>query len=378
MDRNTAAGELTRASAGALAFSVAAPGDDAEVRALLRASVTAGRVRLAFTREPDYALGQGLGGAVDHTIVARNRGRLVALGRCSTRTLYRNGEPSRIGYLSELRVLPDVTLGAKVLRDGYAFLRDVLSDNDAHCYVTSIASDNVRARAVLERGGRLGVPPYTHIADLATLLVHAPGVRCDDTAIRQSPGIIDRDELSAFLDGAARRAQLAPTWDDARWSALARHGITPQHFHTLRDHRGIHAAAALWDQRRFRQTVVDGYGGSLRTSRPLVNLVERVRGRPALPVPGQPLVQASVLGASVRDVTSWHPLWTLLRTRAAAAGIPWLLLTRDARDPELPTLESMLAPRLYATRLYDVAWQRGSTGTAAWDGRLFCPEAGLL
>ena len=61
MAGRTAAGELTgdrdpRAE-GVTPF---APEDDAALRALLRASVVPGAVRVAFTREPRYAAGEGL------------------------------------------------------------------------------------------------------------------------------------------------------------------------------------------------------------------------------------------------------------------------------------------------------------------------------
>ena len=378
MAGNTAERELTAGGAAALTFSVAAPADDAEIRALLRASVTPGSVRVAFTRDPSYALGAELGGAVDHTIVARTHDALVALGRSSTRTLHRNGAPCRVGYLSELRVLPGVTLGAKVLRDGYAYLREVLQANDAAGYFTSIASDNTRARAVLEMGGKLGVPTYTHIADLETILVAARGAepRRDATLLSQAP--VDRDELTAFLSAHAPASQLTPTWDDERWTALGRHGITPQHFHVLRNGTRITAAAAMWDQRPFRQTVVDSYAGSLQHSRVMVNIVQLAMGKPPIPSPGLALRQASVLGATVADAAAWAPLWKQLRAVAAAAGIQWLLLARDARDPELSRLKAMLCPRVYQTRLYDVAWSDGPRFADAWDGRLFTPEVGLL
>ncbi|MCC7055674.1 MAG: hypothetical protein IT355_20550 [Gemmatimonadaceae bacterium] len=362
----------------ALDFAVAGPDDDAGIRALLRASVTPGSVRVAFTREPSYDLGEGLGGAVDHTIVARNGGQLVALGRSSTRTLHRNGAPCRVGYLSELRVHPDVRLGAKVLRDGYAYLREVLTGDDASGYFTSIASDNTRARRVLELGGRLGAPAYTHIADLETLLVAAKGADPHRDATLRAEAPVDRDELTAFLQATARDGQLTPTWDEARWAALERHGITPQHFHMIRDGRGIVATAALWDQSAFRQTVIDGYTGTLEKGRLMVNLVQHALGRPPLPAPGTALRQAAVLGASTRDGAVCPALWTLLRRTAAARGIQWLLLARDARDPALAQLMALLRPRRYASRLYEVAWDGSPRFGETWTGAPFRPEVGLL
>lgn len=138
------------------------------------------------------------------------------------------------------------------------------------------------------------------------------------------------------------------------------------------------AAAAVWDQRPFRQTVIDGYEGLLRHVRPLINAAMTLRRMPPLPVPGSVLAQGALFGATVTEPSGWPALWRLVRQRAAAAGLQWVCLSRDARDPELPILRRLMKGQEYRTTLYEVTWPGGVRWPDPWDDRLFRPEVSLL
>jgi len=379
MARPLADGELTAVAPAthATGVALATPADEADVRALLRNTVMPGAVRVAFTREPDYFAGEGLAGAVDRTTIIRAAGRADAMGRLSLHTLHRNGAVRRIGYLGELRLAPDVPNAVRRLRDGYAFLRDhFIADGADGCF-TSIAADNLRARRVLEHGGRLGLPTYVPIADLETRLApvrRAPRAKRFDRV----DTVVDRDELTAFLEHHARAAHLSPTWDNARWTALAAHGIGPSDFVVVRAHGRMVAAAAVWDQRSFRQTRICGYQGALRWSRPFMNVLARAGLAPSLPAPGTVVRQASVLGATVDHDRHWPTLWSALRAAADPRGIEWLIIARAAGDPQLEALRRAVGGRAYRTRLYAVRWPDAPAFIDSWDSRPFRPEVALL
>lgn len=387
MAGDAALGGLTAPPITADAWTIAPaqPEDDDAVRALLRRSVIPGAVRIAFTREPSDAAAAGLAGSADINLVARRRDVVVGLGRCSIHQAYRNGALQRVGYLSALRVLPGTPSSARLLRDGYAMLADAASEVGVDGFVTAIASDNLRARRVLEHGHRFGLPTYRGVASLVTLV--APVARgwrtgshaTDDAPVEASPGQgADAEERTAFLQAHAPRAQLTLSWDAARWTSLARHGVTPADVIFVRRNGRLVAATAIWDQRMFRQTIIDGYEGVLRAWRPAVNALQRVRRLPPLPAPGATLAQGALLGVTVPDVRDWPALWALLQRRARASALDWLVLTRDARDPQLSALERMTRARRYETTLYDVSWRDRPSWGDGWDGRTFAPEAGLL
>jgi hypothetical protein len=282
----------------------------------------------------------------------------------------------RVGYLGELRIAPGTPSSARLLRDGYALLADSVSSFGVAGFFTSIASDNLRARRVLERGPRLGLPVYRPLASLVTLVapVRRPAAADPDALVADA----EPEESTAFVRDHARRAQLTLPWNDGQWAALGAHAALPRDMCVVRRGGAIVAAAAVWDQRSFRQTVIDGYDGSLRVTRPLVNVVQRLRGLPPLPAGGSVLAQGALLGATVPHPQDWAALWRKLQRRAAASGLQWLTLTRDARDPHLAALRSLMRAREYHTTLYDVAWPDRPSWHDGWDGRRFAPEVGLL
>lgn len=379
MAGRTAAGELTgdrdpRAE-GVTPF---APEDDAALRALLRASVVPGAVRVAFTREPRYAAGEGLAGGHDHTVVARRDGALVGVGRCSILPLHRNGQVQRIGYLGELRVVPGTSRAVRLLRAGYTALAHAVASEKVEAFFTSITSDNDRARRVLEHGGRMGLPAYRPMASLVTLV--APLRRAARTTTSEAgnactPG--EQEELLAFLDRQAQGVHLALSWRAARLQALAAHGVGLDDFVLIRRGGDIVGCGAIWDQRPFRQVVIDGYDRALQLARPLANVAMQLSARAPLPPPGSVLAQGALLGAVVVQPSDWAVLWPALQRQGVRRGLDWLSVARDARAPDLPTLRELLHAREYHTTLYDVALGTPARH-ATWDARLVRPEVGLL
>lgn len=381
---DTAAAGALRPAHGAprsrgLCVRLATSADDAALRQLLRRSVIPGAVRVAFTREPAYAAGSGIAGAADATVIAERDGQLTAMGRCSVHTLHRNGLPRRVAYLGELRFDPAAPTSVRGMREGYAVLAEAAARAGAEGCFTSISEDNVRARRILENGGRLGLPAYRPFCRLVTLLapVKARAARDhgNDSAVG---GTIDPAALSAFLEHHSRSAQLTLTWDDARWRALAAHGISPHDFVVIRRSGRIVGAAGVWDQRAFKQTVIDGYAGVLRYTRPLANAALALGARPPLPAPGAVFAQGALLALGADDPRDWPALWRAAEARAAARGLSWLTLALDDRDPACAPLRRLMRARVYRTSLYDVTWPDRPTWPDAWDERPVRPEVGLL
>jgi hypothetical protein len=384
---SVALGELTASRTAADSWSIGAARaeDDAAIRALLRRSVIPGAVRVAFTREPCDAAGAGVAGSTDLTIVARHREGIAGIGRCSIHAMHRNGVAQQVGYLSALRILPEASSSARMLRDGYLALADAATAAGVDGFVTAIADDNARARRVLEHGGRFGLPNYRAQASLVTLVAPVGGVRrrlrsspMERSAAGEGAHRASREELTDFLGAHAPALQLTLPWTSAGWNALAPHGVTPETFTVVRRAGRISAAAAIWDQRAFRQTVIDGYEGALRSWRPVINALQGVRGLPALPNPGAVLPQGALFATTVPEARDWPLLWALLERRARMLSIDWLTLTLDARVPELDVLRRLTRARRYATTLYDVTWRDRPAWDDAWDGSRFAPEAGLL
>jgi hypothetical protein len=260
------------------------------------------------------------------------------------------------------------------LREGYEVLAEFARAEPLEACFTSIATENVRARRVLEQGTRFGLPEYLPLADLTTLLV--PVRR---SALAPAPVRVDREALTEFLQRHAAAAQLTLTWNAARWDALARHGLGPADFAVVHAGGRIVAAGAVWDQRAYRQAVVRGYAGALRWLRPAINALASLGLAPPLPPVGAVLKHGAILAAAADEPWFWRVLLEDLRALAVARGLDWLVIAREARDPELDMLRRAVGAgaREYHTRLYDVRWPH-LPQRAPWDHSPFRPEVALL
>lgn len=377
MERNPAAGQLKEVTPEAgLSFSWASPADDAEIRSLLEIVPMEGTVRIGFTREPSYFTYPDPAGASERTLLARVAGKLACLGALSEREVWLDGRPSRVGYLGGLRMAPDVREAPRVLREGYARFMEYARASDAGAWFTSIASDNPRARRVLE-SRRLGLPAYTPIADLVTCVIPVKR-RVKEDRRMESPE--DRDELDAFLNREAMGFQLGLTWNAARWDALARDGFGLRQMRVIRRKGRIVAAAGVWNQTKWKQVMVHGYAPWLERLRPLINLASRCRGTPGFPPPGRTIPMASVFPFAIDsgEVSALPELWTSIEAAARGMEVDRLALGLDATDPLLERLSGRSGVHRYRTTLYSVSGLGIPGESVCWQNRRFRPEIALL
>ena len=107
-------------------FSLAGPADDLQLRARMAGDVMEGGIAVSFRREPSYFSGCRLQGDATQVVkcVDTTTGRVVGLGCRSTTMAFVDGKRERIGYLSDLRLAPELRRGPLVAR-GYRMLRQL-------------------------------------------------------------------------------------------------------------------------------------------------------------------------------------------------------------------------------------------------------------
>jgi hypothetical protein len=369
--------ELSNLSAARFAVGTAA--DEAAIRRLLRDNPMAGAVRLTLEREPDYFKGADLAGGKDQTIVAFSDSCLVCMGRCTRRECWVNGAARRVGYLAELRL--DATARGRfgIVRDGYKFFHTLQRGDPADLYFTSIAADNDRARRLLESGAR-GLPTYRFLAELDTLLVAVPR-RARAPKIRVQSATPERvPDLLRVLNEHGRRHQFAAVWTAENLCALEDQGLPLGRFLLVLDGGEVVACGALWDQRGFRQTVIQGYSRSLTVARPFVNFASSILGTPRLP-PAKtvlahtflsPLAWADDAQAVLPDfIEAVFPL-------ASEAGVEFLTLALPTKASHLPALRRRFSTRTWRSRLYRVDWPRSAPVEVSEREAAFLPDVALL
>lgn len=369
--------KLTTAPTGFAAFALAKQADDADIRRLLRENPMPGQISLTFEREPDYFADGDLPGTEKQTIVAHEGGRVVCMGSCAMRERFVNGQPRRVGYLGGLRLDAHVAGRFDILRRGYAFFRELQADVPADFYFTSIASDNAPARKFLERG-LPGMPVYEFIGEFVTVLLPVKSRSSTHLALKSDSASFS--ELLDCVNSHGRDYQFAACWSKRELFALQSLNLNTDDFRFVRDGGRINAAAALWDQREFKQTVIRAYAPRLTMARPAVNLAARIIGLPPLPAVGSTLPHAfaSPLAVAPQKMDALPELVTKLRALAAGQGVEFLTLGFAADDRRLAMLRRKFRCREYRSRIYVVSWPGLGSPAHKLDGRCLGPEVALL
>jgi hypothetical protein len=359
--------------------------DDDALRTVLAATPMEGMISIGFHREPSYFRAAVVDGRFRQVAVVRDEASkgVVGLGCRSVCTRYVNGQPVPIGYLSNLRVLPEHRQRGLVAR-AYAMLHEMHEDKRTPLYLTTIAHDNHTAIKVLT-SGRIGLPTYHFVGCYHTMTFSLTrrrkmGSNCAGLGIRPARED-DKDVILEFLQTVGPKRQFFPCYEtkDLFTSDGLLSGLRPEDLLLAFRGRRLVGTLAGWDQRAFRQTVVHGYGRPLSWLRPLYNIWTRCRGIPQLPQPGRPL--RCLMGA-IPLIVDDDPgvfqslLEALLWDRS---GRQWecLFVGMHQSDPLLPTLQNWPAVR-YTTHVYLACWEDGENLRQSLDARPLYLELGSL
>jgi predicted N-acetyltransferase YhbS len=357
----------------------ARPEDDPELRRLLRDNPMDGEIRVSLEREPNAFLAAAVEGEPHRTIVARDGGGVVGMGSRSVWTAFVNGEPSRLGYLSQLRVDHAYRGRKRLLRGGYELIRSFRGADELPFDLTSIVADNQVARRLLG-AGLPGLPAYREIEGFTTLVL--PTTSGSRTTPNVERGTRDRMAgIAACLERNRPRYQFAPRFsvEDLLSSERSR-GLAPKDFFVAVAGGEIVGCLALWDQSGFKQVVVRGYGPRLSRWRPWINRLSPLLGMPRLPDPGQILPHAYVshLAVDGDDPAIFQALVEAAFTEARARRYVYVAIGLASRHSWLPWLKQRFRSREYASTLYAVHWEDGADAVAALDGRMPHVEVALL
>lgn len=370
--------ELTRPRSPATRFALATETDDAAIRRLLRDNPMRGAISVSFEREPSCFRGSTIAGARDQVILALENKRLVCIGRCSVSDRHVNGKRRRVGYLSELRLDASARGRFDILRRGYQFFHELQHSDPADLYFTSITTDNERSLRFLRRG-LPGLPAYEPLTEFVSLFIPVP--RRPANRVVPNPHIVaasaeHRSALATFLNAQAGQYHLATAWDEEKLRSLEDVGLALSDFMLWIDAGKIVGCAALWDQRRFRQTVIRGYNRSLSFARPLLNAAATLFGTPGLPPVGHPLKYAFL---SPLTATSDEVLAGLVQSslgNAKEGGLDFVALGFSVHDPRLAVVQNQFRCRAYRSLLFQVRWPDFPAFRP--DDRLIFPEIALL
>jgi hypothetical protein len=360
-------------------YELACPDDEAALRRILHATVMPGEIALSFEREPCFFTASALEGLFHQTLVARAAdGTVIATGSRAVRPCFVNGAALPVGYMSLLRVAPDARLGgalSKVLARGFDLYHELHRDGRTLFYLVSVMEGN-RAAERLLTAGLVGWPTLRPWARLVTHCIAIGRPRrlppLSD-GLRLMQGRTDLlPEIAACLQRAGTQRQLMPVWKVDDLMDMAALDLDASSLWVVRCAGRVVGCAARWNQRRFKQTVVRGYGRRLAALRPWINAAGWVLGRPPLPPVGAQVRFAflSHLAVDGDDPQVGAALIAAVYNAAATAGDHYLMLGLAADDPRRAWLDRYVTVDL-PSRLYLASWEDGHAAAAAVDGR--CP-----
>lgn len=334
---------------------------DAQLRELVRTTPMPGSVEIAYAREPDFFRGAAVMSGRHQVLAAVEGDRVVGLGCRAIRRMYVNGVPANLGYLSGLRLLPELR-NATALARGYEFLKTLHSDGGAPAYLTTIVEKNHDAIALLT-SGRAGLPRYEDRGRYCTYALPVPAARrrpaSRELDVRPG-GNMPAAELSALLRRGGASRQFYPVVEPGQLETACLPGLAPTDFYVARRGSEALGLAAAWDLGSVKQNLIFGYRGGLRTFRPLLNRLLPRLGYLPLPPVGEHLKTFAV---SLIQVERDDP-------RVLAGLLEFILNDRAGRGYHMATvgfhesdpLRAAVAARfkfLYLSRLFLVRWEDG-------------------
>lgn len=345
----------------------------------------AGDISLSLEREPNYFHGAGVEGGKHRVIVLREdtTDRIACMGACSVATAFVNGQETRLGYLSQLRLDRQHRGQASLIVVGHKKFQQIHDQEGlADLYISAIVADNEPARRLLEHGAT-GLPKYEPFEPFSTLAI--PITRRQrsrsprDVQIR--PGRSeDLDGIVSCLRRNLIRYQFGRAWTVEDFSSPERsRGLSHQDVFIAWRRGAIVGCLARWDQRSFKQSVVREYSGRLARLRPWINMLSRLVAIPRLPPPGEPLATAFLSHLAIDDDDPEVFLALLLAVYNDSLGhdLDYLVIGFASRNPFLQAVRRTFHCREYKSVIYLVHWQ-GGPAPINLDGR--CPhlEVALL
>lgn len=359
-------------------YRIADGNDDTTLRNILRNTPMTSWVVLSSEHEPDYFESADLFGERQTLIAERNDTTANPVGMCSWTgmELFINGTPMITGYLGELRVLPGFRKRPGIVRNGFHAV-NALAPGYPHWF-TSIAVNNTEARRLLEANLK-GMPVYRPQGEMVTLALPA-SIRCRQNRL-QSATSGDVPELVEFYNQQAKNFQYAPVLTETWLRQLnGSNGLRLSDFQLLRENGKLRACFALWDQRRFKQTVVHGYRFPVAQLRGIYNLYARLSGKLTLPPIGQSidyLFIAFLAVASETEKTRLRQIIDSALSQAGQRGVNCAMLGLATDNPLLGKLSGYHS-QTYRTCIEAVHWPGQIIDDSPPKGRIIQPEIALL
>lgn len=361
-------------------YCIASKDDDVFLRKLLRENSMSSWVTLSTEREPNYFKGVSLMGH-SHTIIAKgadNKKNIIGMFTLTNMSVHINRRKEQTGYFGSLRINSEYQHKIRFIKQGFSVVKKMIpTQTTVPFFFTSIASDNKKARRLLEANID-GMPHYSPKGQMTTMALSVK--RGNYTGILEQATHDDLAQIVAFYNRIMSAYQFSPYLTEKWLQDLdGGNGLTLDDFWIARDADGIiRCCLALWDQRPFKQSVIKGYRKPLMQFRWLYNVHARLTKRVELPAVGNELDYVYIaFFASDDDKIALRAIQEAiyLAQRKQASSC---LLGLSSKHKLLVQLQSALKPSIYRTEIETVVLDRDKGYQPCLDNLIIQPEIALL
>lgn len=246
-------------------FSNASADDGPEILKVLEESAFPGGVSLLYTRRPNPYLSYKSEGDELILVLCRDEkdGELAGIGVCSVRELWVNGKAEKVGYLEGLRLREKYRSRFRVIPEGYRYFFQQGRERGIKYYITTILEENVAAQKFLEKR-RSYMPDYIYLDDYEVLTYRGRKKAKLPRGFQfRKAAESDIPRLVKFLSNYGKRNQFYPVVGEELFRGQIP-GLSVHGFCMLLQDEDIIACGAIWNQRSFKQYIVQSYSGVLK------------------------------------------------------------------------------------------------------------------
>lgn len=340
-------------------FQTALPEHSSLLLQLLEENAMQGTIDMVMTRRPDYFSNLHYFGT-EYPVLAEEHNRVVGMCQLTKHNGFINGQLQPLGYLNSLRVSHHYRNRIRVLISGFDYLKQHLSP-PPYCY-TSIASDNLTARKLLEKE-HTGLPRYSPLGELSTLAISTQRGRY--LGLWQNQTVEQYQEVVEFYHRQAIGYQLSPQLS-VEW--LINSGLPVWGY---RVNGELRACAVLWNQQTFKQVMALDYHSIWRTLKPIYNGYASLMKRVALPAKQQALDQSFLAFFAIAD---HQDMLSLIDDALSRCTTNVLTFGVACSHPMLNAVIKRFRPLSYKTCLYGV----DLVASPVWSQQAIAPEAAIL
>ncbi|MBM3253873.1 MAG: hypothetical protein FJZ16_06460 [Candidatus Omnitrophica bacterium] len=356
--------------------------DNADLLDLMHEMPMPGYIQVSYRRDPDFFDSLGVEGRISQTIIGRElkTGRPVGMGTRSIKTMYINGQPMDVGYLSSLRVRKEYR-GTLHLARGYKMFKELHKDGKAPFYLCTMLNDNIAARRLTT--GRAHLPMHRNIGQFKCMAIALSQTihkrKLEGIAIRHATRN-DAPLLMQFLNAEGRRRQFFPVYSEG--DLFMRKGllrdIAPEDIIMAFSDSHLIGVIAAWDQKSFRRSVVTGYSKWLLRLRIAFNSFAKYLGFPILPPVGSVLNYFYLSLVCIRDDNKEVFLNLLTDLMMCKRNkYSFMIAGMHENDPLLTTLKNFRHLD-YLSWIYLVYWEDAEKLCNELDSRIPYLELGGL